>query len=192
VYDATPDPYCYPDSGVLRNKANLHNADELAEFETAMTMIRVAEALPDGRFDYPHYLAIHRHLFQDVYEWAGQTRTIRLGKGGNMFCFPEYIDGEMRRLFSNLAADEYCEGLSRGTFAGRPRIFLAQLNAIHPFREGNGRTQLTFLLLLAENAGYPLYMEKLDEAKLLRAMITSFWGDESLLADLIDDLNAAP
>ncbi|MHC1551257.1 hypothetical protein [Phyllobacterium sp. K27] len=83
VYTAESDPLCYPGTTVLCNKLGLQNQDDLDEAELALFLIRADEDFPYGRLDYPHYMALHHHLFQDVYEWAGQPRTIRIGKGGN-------------------------------------------------------------------------------------------------------------
>lgn len=80
MYQAEPDPYCYANSIILRNKAGLTNAVTLERFETAMTFARSEEPLPAGRLSIAHYRAIHHHLFQDVYDWAGKFRTARLTK----------------------------------------------------------------------------------------------------------------
>jgi hypothetical protein len=95
-YDATDDPLCYPGTQVLKNQADLEDQDELDQFEQLMFLTRSEEPLPDGNLDYEHYKAIHRHFFQDVYDWAGGPREVRTGKGGNWFCYPEYIDAQSR------------------------------------------------------------------------------------------------
>jgi cell filamentation protein len=81
--------------------------DLLDEFEQLMFDSRAGEALPNGDLDFAHYRALHRHFFQDVYDWAGETRTIRTGKGDNWFCYPEYIQSEADRLFAELAERGY-------------------------------------------------------------------------------------
>lgn len=188
MYDAVEDPYCYPGITVLKNKLKLKTQKELDEFEAEITAQRAEEPLPAGNLTYPHYRAIHKHLFQDVYDWAGKIRTVRISKGGSMFCYPESIDREMSKLFSTLAGQQRLKGTTPDKFATKAAHFLAELNAIHPFREGNGRTQLTFLTLLAETAGHPLAMQRLDPEKVMQAMIDSFGGDEKPLAALIRDL----
>jgi len=104
MYQAQPDPYCYPGTNILRNKAGLTSADALEQFETAMTFARSEEPLPAGRLSGTQYRAIHHHLFQDVYDWAGRFRTVRLAKGASPFCYPENIGREMRRLFDWLGS----------------------------------------------------------------------------------------
>ena len=85
MYDATPDPYCYPGTSVLKNIPGIRNQAELDRFETAITAQRGEEPLPLGRFGVSHYRAIHHHLFQDVYPWAGRLRTLRIAKGESVF-----------------------------------------------------------------------------------------------------------
>lgn len=188
MYQADPDPYCYPSSDVLRNKAGLTSQTELDEFEAVMTFTRSEEALPRGRLSATHYRAIHHHLFQDVYAWAGKDRTVRVSKGGSTFCYPENIAAEMARVFAWLKRRSVLKGQSRAGFASQAAHFLAELNAIHPFRDGNGRTQLTFLALLADQAGHRLDFDKLNRETTLAAMIASFTGNEGPLATLIYDL----
>lgn len=188
MYQADPDPYCYPNSSVLKNKAGLATEAELEEFETAMTFARSEEPLPRGRLSASHYRAIHHHLFQDVYTWAGKDRTVRLSKGDSTFCYPEHIGAEMARVFAWLKQQRFLTGQSLPDFARRAAHFLAELNAIHPFREGNGRTQLTFLALLADRASHPLNLDKMDPQATLNAMIKSFSGNESPLTALIKRL----
>lgn len=185
VYDAVADPYCYPETTVLKNRAGLRTQAELDFFEEEATAQRAAEPLPAGRFGIRHYCAIHHHLFRDVYNWAGRFRTVRISKGGNSFCYPEHIVRETRALFGSLERRSKLRGLDTDTFAERAAHFLAELNAIHPFREGNGRTQLAFLTALADQAGHPFALERLDPKAMLQATIISFGGSEEPLATLI-------
>lgn len=87
---------------MLINKAGIRTADRLEEFEFAAFLIRAQEPMPRGALDFAHYCKVHQHLFQDVYDWAGQVRTIRIGKGGNWFCFPEHIEAQATQLFQSL------------------------------------------------------------------------------------------
>ncbi len=188
MYESGSDPYCYPNSRVLRNRLDLHDQAELDAFEALITTQRAQEPLPRGQLNYAHYRAIHRHLFQDVFSWAGKPRTVRIAKGSTMFCYPENIDAEMRRLFKGLLIDDHLRGLSAREFASRGAHLLAELNAIHCFREGNGRTQLTYFTLLAIQVRHPLDLERMQPSAMLQAMIDSFGGDERPLAGLIESL----
>ncbi len=188
MYDSGPDPYCYPGSSVLKNRLDLRVQADLDAFEALITAQRGDEPLPGGRLGYAHYRAIHHHLFQDVFDWAGKLRTVRIAKGGSMFCYPEHIDGEMRKLFAALSDARFLRGLPAPGFARQAAHVLAELNATHPFREGNGRTQLSYLTLLAARAGHPLALERMDPAAMLAAMVASFKSDEAPLAALIEGL----
>ncbi|SFK92826.1 Fic/DOC family protein [Falsiroseomonas stagni] len=137
-----------------------------------------------------HYCAVHRHLFQDVYAWAGKVRRIRTGKDGAWFCYPEHIPGQLTTTFGKLKATGFLRGLAAGAFACAGASFLAELNAIHAFREGNGRTQTLFFAMLAEAAGHPMDLRRLQPDAMLDAMIRSFSGDEAALRKVIEGLMA--
>lgn len=153
-----------------------------------MVGLRGRQPLPPGKFDPAHYRAIHHHLFQDVYDWAGQYRSVRIAKGQLMFCYPEHIVGQMDALFARLRGAAFEDGADRDMFVAAAADFLAELNAIHPFREGNGRTQLTFLFLLGARAGHPLDMTRLRPEALMTAMIASFGGELAALEQGIGGL----
>ena len=188
MYDAIDDPYTYENSTVLINKLDLREQTALDAFEAEISSARADEPLPEGNLDFTHYKAVHYHLFQDVYEWAGKARTVRMSKGGNPFCFPENIENQATKLFGELQADGFLHGMDDSAFADRAAHFLAELNAIHTFREGNGRSQLMFFTLLADYAGHPIDFDKFDPSKMLDAMIRSFDGDEAKLASVIRGL----
>ena len=189
-YGAFDDPYVYKGTSVLKNKLGTRDAAALSAFEVEMTTLRAEEPLPTGRLGAAHYRATHRHLFQDVYRWAGRYRTVRTAKDGNVFCYPEHIPREMDRIFAALRRDAFLADRSFDEFVTGAADFLAELNAIHPFREGNGRTQLSFLFLLAGRAGHPLDFTVLRPAEFLRAMVLSFGGDTSALVRQIRALRA--
>jgi cell filamentation protein len=146
MYDAIDDPYTYENSTVLVNRLDLRNQAELNAFEAEISNARAEEPLPEGTLDFSHYKAIHHHLFQDVYDWAGQVRSVRISKGGNPFCFPENIEDQATTLFDDLRATDFLRNLDAQAFSAKAAHFLAELNAIHAFREGNGRSQLTFFV----------------------------------------------
>jgi cell filamentation protein len=146
VYAAESDPLCYPGTAVLRNLPGIEDPAELDEFELALFLTRADEPFPAGNLDNVHYRALHHHLFQDVYEWAGEVRTIRIGKGGNWFCYPEYIDHDMLRIFNELAAKRLMVDMPVAEFAVDAVHVLAEINAVHPFREVGQRTSRTWHL----------------------------------------------
>ena len=191
MYEAENDPYCYPGTSILRNRFGIRDQATLEALETELTSARAEEPLPDGNLDAAHFKAMHHHLFQDLYDWAGEPRTIRISKQDSHFCYPEYIDAELCKLFDQLAADDYLCELPREIFAEKAAEFLATLNVIHTFREGNGRTQLSCLLLVADNAGHAMSLAALDPEAMLQAMIQSFFGNAvplaAILTSVIDD-----
>ena len=182
-YDPFDDPYAYKGTTTLKNKLGLRDPELLAAFELEMTTLRASEALPRGRYGARHYRRVHHHLFQDVYSWAGRYRTIRTSKGGNPFCYPEYIEREMNRLFATVGRLLAAEDDEQ--FVREAAQFLAELNAIHPFREGNGRAQLSFMSMIGERAGFPLNFAAVQRASFLPAMIASHAGQlDPLIAEL--------
>lgn len=192
MYDTGEDPYCYKGTTALKNIPNIRDAAALKAFETVSSAQRADEPLPNGRLSAQHYRAIHRHLFRDVYRWAGCYRISRISKDNATFCYPENIPREMQRLFRALKARNFLRELTRDDFAAEAAHFLAELNAIHPFREGNGRTQLSFMSVLTARADHDLNLARLRPRRFLAAMIKSFHGDEApLIAELLDLLRGS-
>jgi cell filamentation protein len=187
-YGNFEDPYCYKGGFVLLNKRGIRSAIELEEFEVAMFALRALQALPLGHFDPVHYCSVHHHLFQDVYDWAGEYRTIRIAKNDSMFCYPEYISAQMDGLFKQLNGAPFTPSSNPKDFVSAAASFLSDLNAIHPFREGNGRTQLTFLFMLGHRAAHPLDMTRIRPQEMLAAMMASFNGQLSGLETEIRSL----
>lgn len=183
MYAADDDVYCYPGTGVLKNLPNLRSQVRLDRFEAAATGRRFIEPMPAGRWTLTHFRRVHHHIFQDIYPWAGRFRTVRLGKARSLFCYPEYISVELKRIFRELREADYLRSRNASDFSRASAHFLAELNAVHAFRDGNGRAQLAFMALLAAQAGHPLELERLNPTAFLAAMIASFRGREDALAD---------
>jgi cell filamentation protein len=184
-YDAFDDPYAYPGTTVLKNLLDIREQDTLEAFEVEISTLRAEEPLPEGEFDSAHYCSVHHHLFQDVYDWAGQYRTVRTSKGGNPFCYPENIPAQMDALFHALRHGEVFAVHSPDAFVQEAVRFLGELNAIHPFREGNGRSQLAFVGLIGATFGHPFDFERLNRTVFLQAMIASYFGNrEPLFVEL--------
>jgi cell filamentation protein len=156
------DPYVYPGSEILIKKLGIRDAGQLKKFERRAFVIR-AETLPnDIPLTADGYRRIHRHLFQDVYHWAGQDRTVDIAKSNSYFCRAVYIGRELEKRFEAIRAENYLRGLDADEFAASAAEHLSELNAIHPFREGNGRTLRPFLTLLAEAAGHGIDLTRID------------------------------
>ena len=188
MYAASQDPYCIPGTTILKNLAELDDQEQLDQLELLYTTQRLLEPLPIGSFTVAHYKTVHRHIFQDIYGWAGEFRMVRISKGQSSFCYPEHIESEMQKLFAGLDVKRWPQiGLSKAA-----AHFLAELNAIHPFRDGNGRTQLAFMGMMAMAAGHPLRLDRIEPAPFLAAMIASFRGDEAPLVAQIERLIDGP
>ncbi len=190
MYTADNDPLCYQGTNVLKNKAGLRDQASLDEFEISMTLTRWEEPWPDGKLDAAHYRRLHRHLFQDVYEWAGRYRHIRTGKGNIWFCYPEYIDQEMEKLFTPHTGGKPFTRYAPDQFSVHVAQFLGSLNAIHPFRDGNGRTQMALLIILCENSNFPVNLNPLQPDRVMAAMIESFSSKPKKLTRLIAEIIA--
>jgi cell filamentation protein len=145
----------------------------------------LAQSPPKGRFDLAHIQAIHKYLFSDLYEWAGQLRTVDISKGGNQFAFHGRIESAAATIFQQLAKEDHLIGLGPEAFSDRAAYYLGELNALHPFREGNGRAQREFISHLAQASGYYVAWENIAPAELLADSIASFHGNISKLAALI-------
>jgi cell filamentation protein len=189
-YWASDDPYCWSDaSEVLKNRLGLKSSAPLQEAETAFVEARARAGLPSGRFSLTHYRACHTWLFGDVYDWAGSYRTVRLAKGSSVFCFPEHIDGQMKALFEDLKRGGFLRQTHRAEFVSRAAWFWSEINAIDPFREGNGRVQTLFLANMALSGGWYLDLTRLQPTPTIDAMIASFKAGSGVqLEDLVNDL----
>ena len=147
--------YCYPpDYTVLRNRLDIRDAPALEAAERELVAQRLLEPVPTGDFDLTHLKAIHRHLFQDVYAWAGDIRTVEIAKGESRFQPTRFIAAGMADVHRRIVAAEYFRGSEPDGFAEGAGPVLGDVNHVHPFREGNGRTQLQYLKQLAARAGH--------------------------------------
>lgn len=183
----TDDPYVYAGTSVLRNRLGIREAHELDTVERQLVRERIVEGVPQGNFDLRHLKAIHHHLFQDVYEWAGQIRTVEISKGESQFQFRQYIETGMGDIHRRLAKAGFLRGMDRSTFAAAAAQIIGDVNYVHPFREGNGRTQLHYLKLLATQARHPLDLTKIDPAGWLAASRDAHLARYALMAEVIDD-----
>ncbi|MBX0314514.1 Fic/DOC family protein [Planococcus glaciei] len=184
--------YCYPDSDVLINKFNLMDEEKLKELETVYTLFRLSELKinkPADPLDREAFLDIHRSILKDVYPFAGELRQEMISKGSSSFAHPKFIEPELYKIFEELAEENYLKDLPREKFISRLAYFLAELNALHPFREGNGRTVREFARQLSLNAGYQLEWERIPEpAEIINAFVDSFNANNERLEKLLDEI----
>ena len=184
------DPYSDPITGVLYNKLGLSTAAELEAAEREIThaaLILLDESPVSPSYDLPHLQEIHKRIFGDIYEWAGQIRTVAIAKGA-VFCLPQYIDSSAAVIFRELRDEDYLRGLRRDAFVRRLAHYLGEVNALHPFREGNGRAQRAFFGQLARDAGFTLAWQHLDPARNVEASAAIMRGDPEPMREMLDAL----
>jgi cell filamentation protein len=184
------DPYTDPITGVLRNKLGLETAEELAAAEREIThaaLILLRESPVRPTYDLPHLCTIHRRIFGDIYEWAGQIRTVSIAKSSPV-CLPQYIESSSASIVRALSNENFLRSLERGAFIDRLTFYLGEVNAIHPFREGNGRTQRAFFEQLARDAGFNLDWQHLDTTRNIEASAAIMRGDVEPMRKMLDTL----
>ena len=182
------DPYVDPASGVLKNRLGITDQDQLDKIEATFAAIRSAEMVTKpvaGKYDLEHLKTIHGRLFGDVYEWAGQTRSVDISKGESRFANAAMIESFGKDVFRQLGRENNLRGLDAEEFSKRLGYHLGEINAMHPFREGNGRTQREFANQLARDNGYQISWDQMKREDLNRAFIESFHGDSGRLSHMI-------
>jgi cell filamentation protein len=182
------DPYVYPGTTVLRNFRDIRDPAILAKFEMDMTTRRLAELESrrrTGGFDIDHLLEIHRYIFQDVFPWAGTFRTVDIARSGQFyFAFPDNIAPCLAALFAALSREPLAIDAVR--FGGRAAHYLSEINAVHPFRDGNGRAQREFIRQFGLSHGFRLDWTRTTRERMYVASRLSFErADNSGLEELL-------
>lgn len=182
------DPYVDA-NGVLKNKLGIQNVADLKEAERDLTFSRIEELKRTpmkGSFDFKHLQKIHGYIFQDVYDWAGKVRTVEIAKG-NMFCSTRFIDSYQQDVFDQLRKDDFLKDMSREQFSKKAAFYLGEINMLHPFREGNGRTQREFMLELSREAGWDLDLSKVSRQEMIYASQQSAKTTNDLFEKMIHE-----
>lgn len=138
------DPYLWPGGDTLANKLGHHDRRALARDEAVLVTARTAELLTrpvPGPTSLGRLQAIHLYLFQDVYEWAGQLRTIDIIRGDTTFCHVRFLTTYAAEVFGDRVRSAALTATDTGTWLPAVAGLLGDVNALHPFREGNGRAQ---------------------------------------------------
>jgi fido (protein-threonine AMPylation protein) len=180
--------HIYPDTDALRNKLGIKDRVELEKAERRFVAERARQGLPAEATaqTYEGFKAIHRHLFQDVYEWAGKERGYTTGRGQTSFARPEFISSYMEKQFEALKQQNFLQGMPRERFAHEAAKLVTEINAAHPFIDGNGRTQRTWLRQVAHQAGHSLVLQSADKERWNAASRTGFErSDIAPMADLL-------
>lgn len=171
-YDAANDHYCYRGTTTLKNKLNIQHIDELEKAErdiTALTIKKVVFKPPP--YDLNYMQSLHHLLFLELYEWAGELRSVDISKGGTRFCTCSRIVAESQKLFNSLQKENWLKNLSKKDFCEKLAEYYCEFNMIHPFREGNGRVQRLLFEHLALSAGYDLDWDDIAQNEWVQANI---------------------
>jgi cell filamentation protein len=181
--------YCYPGTNVLKNKLDIRDLDFLHQAERDYSSIRQAEIVKKGvtgDFSMKHLCSIHRQLFQDIYTWAGKTRTVDISKG-TIFCLVQFIDSQFDDMYRKLKKENFLKDITdKREMAVRLAYYLGELNMIHPFREGNGRTQRIYIEQLCLNNGrFEIDFTGVTKDEMIVASVRSANASNDLLEELL-------
>lgn len=179
---------CYEGTTCLINKFNIRDEKQLNIVESQLTLAKISllnQNPINGNFDFNHYKSIHKFIFEDLYDWAGEIRTIDISKKGTLFVKACDIEEISSACFKRLKNKNYFKNLTIECFIDEITDFYSVTNNLHPFQEGNGRTQRTFLTQLAHNAGYEIDFSEIDADYLLIATIHSSNGVNAYLKNIL-------
>lgn len=184
------DPYCYPGTDVLKNLPGFQDGETLQKFETEISQWEQAriELTPvEGKFDLSHLREIHRHLFHQVYDWARHIRTGDIRKDETLFAHHVFIESYGTEVLSKLAKERerWKPGQPPEDFINRLAEYFGEINALHPFREGNGRVQRIFIAQLAQEYGLQIDWSKTTPEEMIHASRLAMIGDNSSLAAIL-------
>lgn len=175
--------YCYPGSDLLINKLNIKDEVLLNKYEKELVAIRQAEIAikpVKGDLDFEHLKAIHKYLFQDLYDWAGKTRTCNIAKK-DLFCLSQLIDSYASDVFGKLKNKNYIINSSLDTLVDGLTSLFGDINALHPFREGNGRSKREFINMIARINGYELSFVSITSDDMIKASHMINNGHEEMI-----------
>ncbi|MGD0547017.1 MAG: Fic family protein [Terracidiphilus sp.] len=185
-----PDPHYDYKHEILKNLPGFTDPIQLDNFErvsAAEEIFDLQKNPVNGAFNSAHLKAIHARIFQRVYPWAGEFRQVNLHRAGSYyFAVVQFMEENLNSTFAKLAAEKHLKGLDAAAFASRAAFYLGELNAIHPFREGNGRTPREFIRQLAAEAGFRINWSRVTRQQMYEASIESHsLGNNTAFAALI-------
>lgn len=185
------DKYTYPGSGgVLRNKLGITDPVELDEAmnDYASAAWAVLSTSIPKVFDFAYLQRVHQEMFEPLFDWAGRVRDVNTAAGdtGIVYARPKFLKPALEDMFSSLERDEYLLGTDdEDKFAAKLAVHWGYLTQIHPFRDGNTRSQSLFISNLAEAAGHPVDWRLIDVNALRDARLRAVQGSETALAELL-------
>ena len=176
LYEARNSIYCYKNTDILVNKFEIKDNNILEDVERKIVLAKLYELRQNkniGNFDIKHFIEIHKFLFEDIYPFAGKFRTENIGKGNTLFADWNFLESELKRILTELKNEKYLNGLDKGKLSNRLAYYMAELNVLHPFRAGNGRTTREFIRQLAFKNNYILDLTNMLPKEMLNASIKS-------------------
>lgn len=192
-YDIAEDPYIDPQTGILRNKIGAKTQAQLDKAEAEITYVIIATLTRGSQvdtltFDRKLLCEIHKEIFRDIYTWAGKIRTHDISKEWSYFAHAPYIQQELDNLFSDTESDPLLQNRNIDVFVARLAYYYGNLNAIHPFREGNGRAIRTFLRLLAIKHSYDVEWAEMDPEENVAACKEALHSTDTSLTKMLRKL----
>lgn len=177
-YGTAVDPYTYKGTSTLINKLGIRDAKILAQAEQEFTELAASEIVfNDPPYNFQTLCDLHKLLFEDLYDWAGKIRTIDISKGSTRFCACEFVEREANKIFKRLEKENYLTGLGNTQFVKKLAEYYCDINALHPFREGNGRVQRILFEHICINSGFNLSLSGVSVEEWVDANIRGFHGD---------------
>ncbi len=186
---------CYPDTTVLVNKLDIRTQELLTEAESVLVTscsVKLEKTMRFENVDFDYYKNLHRQMFSDLYDWAGTVRKINISKKGTVFCNASDIERIGTLKFEHLKKQKFLKEMKNDEFLDELTELYHELNMLHPFREGNGRTLRLFVTLLVRNTGRDIDFNNADSDLLTIATIRAAQGDKSLLRSVFGELVLSP
>ena len=177
-------------NGVLRNLPNIEDEKVLLAYESLKVSNRIEELFdnPIRIVDSSALLKIHHHLFQDVYEWAGEKRRVEISKDGKQFFLTNLFDTALVFIDNLILEYKALDKTDKNVIASKLAEILDNINYLHPFREGNGRAQREFIRTLAVEKGFHLNLNPPDNKLVYEQyMHGTINSDLNMLTSLIFD-----
>ena len=186
-YGTGDDPYTYKGSNVLINKFDIRDPLILEEAEAEFTELAASSlSFKEPPYTFETLRDIHRALFSDLFGWAGEIRSIDISKGTTRFCSCQFIEQESNKLFDRLGKKNFFEGLTTDLFIKNLAEYYCDINVLHPFRDGNGRSQRILFENICINSGYNLNLSGISVEEWVEANILGYHGNYSAMERIFE------
>lgn len=183
LYETKNSIYCYKDTNILKNNLEIKDLKKLQKIEariTAAKLLSLRQKSEAKEFSSETFIELHKYIFEDIYPFAGKLRTENIAKGNFAFADWRYIGEQLDNLMQELNSENYLIGMNKKDLSNRLSYYMSELNVLHPFREGNGRTIREFIRELALKNGYIFNLKKEEPSEMLEASIISVIDTDNL------------